>query len=204
MKPKYYAHPTSDIAHDATIGEGTSIWQHTQIREQASIGQECIIGKGAFIDFQAVVGNRVKIQNYANIFRGVTIEDGVFIGPSVCFTNDMFPRAINVDGSLQDYRDWKCYETRVKTGAGIGAGSVIVCNTTIGKWAIIGSGSVVTKDIPDYALAFGNPARIRGFVCPCGHKLPERTNVAETEDAICPACNTKITLPACPELARKD
>ena len=204
MEQNFYQHESADVDPSASIGEKTSLWQNVQVRAKAKIGSECIIGKGAFIDFGAVVGNRVKVQNYANIFRGVTIEDGVFIGPAVCFTNDMFPRAVTPDGKLQDYRDWKCYETRVKEGAGIGAGSVIVCNTTIGKWAIIGSGSVVTKDIPDYALAFGNPARIRGFVCPCGTKLPERNNLSEEESVTCPECNKEITLPACPELIKKD
>jgi len=195
-----YIHPTADVDPGSTIGEKTYIWQNVQVRTQAKIGSECIIGKGAFIDFGAIIGNRVKIQNYANVFRGVTIEDGVFIGPSVCFTNDMYPRSVNLNGELQDYRDWKCYETLVKTGAGIGAGSIIVCNTTIGKWAIIGSGSVVTRDIPDYALAYGNPAKVKGFVCPCGNKLAERKNMGEEEAVTCPACNTTINLPACPEL----
>ncbi len=196
-----YIHPTADIDAEALVGDKTYIWQHVQVRSQAKIGSECIIGKGVFIDFGAIVGNRVKVQNYANIFRGVTIEDGVFIGPSVCFTNDMFPRAVKMNGELQDYRDWKCYETRVKTGAGIGAGSIIVCNTTIGKWAIVGAGSVVTRDVPDYAIVYGNPARIKGFVCPCGNKFPSRKNIEEDEIVTCSKCNTSTTLQACPDLS---
>ncbi|WP_035074765.1 acyltransferase [Maridesulfovibrio zosterae] len=199
-KNKYFQHETADVDVTAEIGDGTYIWQNVQVRKDAQIGSECIVGKGAFVDFGAVVGNRVKIQNYANIFRGVTIEDGVMVGPSVCFTNDMFPRAVNVEGELLDYRDWECFETRVKTGAGLGAGSIIVCNNTIGKWAIVGSGSVVTRDVPDYALVYGNPARVRGFVCPCGTKLPERSNLFIKEKVTCPECNMEITLPACPDI----
>ncbi|SMF33922.1 acyltransferase [Desulfovibrio gilichinskyi] len=195
-----FIHPTAVIDQDSSIGENTYIWQNVHIRSQAKIGSECIVGKGSFLDIESVVGNRVKIQNYVNIFRGVTIEDGVMVGPSVCFTNDMFPRAINLDGTLQDCNDWKCFKTRVKTGAGIGAGSIIVCNTTIGKWAIVGAGSVVTRDVPDYALVYGNPARVKGFVCPCGHKLDKRLKIGEVEEVTCSACKTKISLPACPEL----
>lgn len=197
-------HNTADVDPKATIGDGTSVWQNVQIRAGAQVGEECIIGKGAFLDLWVKVGNRVKIQNYANIFRGVTLEDGVMVGPNVIFTNDMFPRAVNPDGQLQDHEDWECFETLVKEGVGIGAGSVIVCNNTIGKWAIIGAGSVVTQNIPDYALAYGNPARVHGFVCPCGTKLPERQDLAGEEQVTCPKCKTTIILPACPELIRKD
>ncbi|CCO23205.1 acyltransferase [Maridesulfovibrio hydrothermalis] len=195
-----YIDKTALVEESAIIGEGTYIWQNAQVRANAQVGTECIIGKGAFIDFGVIVGSHVKIQNYANIFRGVTIEDGVFIGPTVCFTNDLFPRAVDPEGNLKDYHDWKCYETRIKTGAGIGAGSVIVCNTTIGKWAIIGAGSIVTRDVPDHALVFGNPARIQGFVCHCGAKLPEREDLYSTETVACIKCSKNITLPACPEL----
>lgn len=189
-----FVHHTADVDKDATIGEGTYIWQNVQLRATAEVGSECIIGKGAFIDFGAKVGNRVKIQNYANVFRGVTIEDGVFIGPAVCFTNDMFPRAVNADGSLQDYRDWHCFETLVKAGASLGAGAIIVCDTTIGKWAIVGAGSVVTRDVPDYGLVFGHPARLQGYVCPCGQKLDlkptEELNVAVT----CAHCGQSVVI----------
>ncbi|MBI9112704.1 acyltransferase [Maridesulfovibrio ferrireducens] len=183
-----YIHPTADIDSTATLGDKTYIWQNVQVRAQAIVGSDCIIGKGAFIDFGAVVGNKVKIQNYSNIFRGVTLEDGVFIGPSVSFTNDMFPRAVNKDGSLMDISDWKCYKTLVKTGAGIGAGSIIVCNNTIGKWAIIGAGSVVTRDVPDYGLVYGNPARLKGYVCPCGNKF----SIGPTDEL-----NVKLTCKFC-------
>jgi acetyltransferase-like isoleucine patch superfamily enzyme len=112
----------------------------------------------------------VKIQNYVSVFEGVTIEDGVFIGPHVCFTNDLHPRAVNYDMTLKTADDWQVTETLVKTGASIGANSTIVCGTTIGTWALVGAGSVVVKDVPDFALVVGNPARQIGYVCPCGNR----------------------------------
>lgn len=193
----FFKHESAVVSDKSQIGDGSYIWQNVQVRPMVTVGTNCILGKGAFIDYGVNIGSNVKIQNYVNIYRGVTIEDGVMVGPSVCFTNDLFPRAINADGSLQSNDDWICYETHVKRGAAIGAGSIIVCNTTIGKWSIIGAGSVVTKNVPDYALVYGNPARVKGFVCPCGQKLPERMDLTNEEKSICPQCKTEVTLPVC-------
>jgi acetyltransferase-like isoleucine patch superfamily enzyme len=116
------------------------------------------------------IGNFVKIQNYVSVFHGVSIRDGVFVGPHVCFTNDLNPRAINADGSPKSADDWVCTNTVVEYGAAIGANSTIVCGVTIGSWALVGAGSVVTKSVPDHGLVVGNPARLIGYVCKCGRR----------------------------------
>lgn len=195
-----YIHPTAEIAQDATIGEGTRIWHHAQIRNGAIIGQQCIIGKGAYIDSGVTIGHNVKIQNYVSIFHGVTLEDGIFVGPHVCFTNDLHPRAINPDGTLKGADDWVVAKTLVQSGASLGANSTIVCGITIGKWAMVGAGSVVTRNVPDYGLVLGNPARLHGFVCPCGHTLvqaasPEPSDAQAGIHMSCPACQTHLVLP---------
>jgi UDP-2-acetamido-3-amino-2,3-dideoxy-glucuronate N-acetyltransferase len=166
-----FIHPSAEVEAGAVIGEGTKVWHLVHIRRDAHLGGECVIGRGVFIDAGVQIGNRVKIQNYVSVFHGVKIEDGVFVGPHVCFTNDMFPRAINPDGSLKAPDDWVLSETLVKTGAAIGANSTIVCGTTIGRWAMIGSGTVVTKDVPDYALVVGNPGKIIGWVTASGKRV---------------------------------
>ena len=145
-------HPTAAIAASAVIGQRSQIWLHCQIREHVRIGDRC------------------KIQNNASVFAGVTLEDGVFVGPHVCFTNDRVPRAVNPDGSLKSATDWQITETRVCTGAAIGANATIVCGVTIGAWAMIGSGSVVSRSVPAYALVYGNPARRHGWVTPAGER----------------------------------
>jgi acetyltransferase-like isoleucine patch superfamily enzyme len=161
-------HPSAVVAPSASIGEGTYVWNWTQVREGAVIGQCCVLSKGVYIDANVVIGDNVKIQNNVSVYSGVELEDGVFCGPHCVFTNDKVPRAINVDGSIKSARDWIVSKTRVKKGASIGAHSVIVCGITIGEWSMIGAGSVVTKDVPAYALVYGNPATVRGFVCKCG------------------------------------
>ncbi|MBC7227814.1 MAG: N-acetyltransferase [Thermoflexales bacterium] len=196
MKPNVRIHPTAEVSPDAEIGAGTSIWHHAQIREGAVIGSQCVIGKGVYIDFGVHIGDHVKIQNYVSIYHGVTIQDGVFIGPHVCFTNDKRPRAVNPDGSLKGSEDWVVSETLVMEGAAIGANSVIVCGTTIGQWAMVGAGSVVTRDVPDYGLVWGNPARLQGFVCPCGEQLQESGPPGESGVLMrCPNCGKEILIP---------
>ena len=164
-------HPSSVVAESARLGDGTQIWLHCQVRENARIGKGCILGKGIYVDTDVTIGDNVKIQNNASIYAGVTIEDGVFVGPHVCFTNDKVPRAVNPDMSLKGLEDWLVTPTLVKAGAALGANSTIVCGVTVGRWSMVASGSVVTKDVPDHALVMGNPARVVAWVCACGKRV---------------------------------
>lgn len=165
--PDYFVHPTAEVSEMTKIGKGTRIWHHAQIREFAEIGENCNIGKGVYIDKGVKIGNRVKIQNYVSVYCGVVIEDDVFIGPSATFTNDKYPRAWIWDES-------RLCRTLVKRGASIGANATIVCGITIGEYAMVAAGAVVTKDVPSHALVAGVPARIVGYVCECGNKLDEK------------------------------
>ena len=169
----FYIHPTAEISSTAQIGPGTRIWGQVHVREYAQIGETCNIGKGVYIDTLVHIGSNVKIQNHVSLFEGVTLEDGVFVGPHVCFTNDLLPRAITPDGKLKIADDWVITPTLVKYGASIGAGSIIICGITIGKFAQIGAGSVVTRDVPAHTLVFGNPARQHGYVCRCARKISD-------------------------------
>ncbi|HEX7975979.1 MAG TPA: acyltransferase [Anaerolineales bacterium] len=188
-------HPSAEVSSNAAIGEGSSIWHQAQVREGASLGKNCIIGKGVYVDAGVSIGDNVKIQNYVSVFHGVTLEAGVFVGPHVCFTNDLRPRAVNPDGSLKAADDWVLSLTLVQQGAALGANSTIRCGITIGRWAMIGSGSVVTRDVPDYGLVMGNPARLRGFVCPCGEILQKEDQNEKSVIAKCPKCGQEIHIP---------
>src|SRR5579859_859591 len=182
-----YVHPTAEVSPDARVGAGTRIWRQVQVREHASIGESCNIGKGVYIDAHVRIGSRVKIQNHVSIFEGVTLEDGVFVGPHVCFTNDLAPRAITPEGRLKSADDWEITPTLVKYGASIGAGAIILCGVTVGEFALIGAGSVVTRDVSPHALVFGNPARWHGYVCRCARRL---SNVRGYEGKLVGWCET--------------
>ena len=182
-----HIHPTADVAADADIGSGTRIWNQAQVREGARIGVDCIIGKNAYVDAGVMVGDRVKIQNNASLYRGTTVEDGAFIGPHACLTNDREPRAVNVDGSAKTDADWTITPILVRGGASVGAGAVVLPGVTIGRWAMVGAGAVVTHDVADFELVAGNPARRRGSVCTCGQPLADADD-GEPYVGPCPGC----------------
>jgi acetyltransferase-like isoleucine patch superfamily enzyme len=180
---------TALVHPKAKIGEHVMIWNWVQVRENAEIGDGTIVSKGVYIDFEVKIGRNVKIQNNVSIYNGVTIEDGVFVGPHVCFTNDKRPRAINPDGTLKSASDWEVTPILIRTGASLGANSTILPGVTVGRFAMVGSGTVVTKDVLDYAVVVGNPALRIGWVCECGYNLDEkhycsrcRKTVAVAED----------------------
>ena len=188
-------HPKAEVSPAAKIGPDTRIWSGVQVREGAVVGAECNIGKDVYIDKDVVVGNKVKIQNRASLYRGVIIEDGVFIGPHVTFTNERYPRSITPEGRVRTEDDWEPEPTLVRYGASIGAGSIIVLGITIGRWAMAGAGSLVTRDVPDQALVKGSPARVTGYVCECGRRLLPVEQGAPNQWR-CPACGRVYNLPA--------
>lgn len=164
-------HETAEVSPEASVGAATSIWNYTQVRERVRIGKECVIGKNVYVDFDVVIGNRVKIQNNALLYHGVTIEDGVFIGPAACLTNDRRPCAVTSTGELKTDADWVMGKIHICEGAAIGARSVILPGVTVGAWAMVGAGAVVTHDVPAHGLVIGVPARLAGYVCRCGESL---------------------------------
>ncbi len=179
-------HSTAQVDSRAQIGENSKIWHFVQVREGARIGRNCILGKDVYIDFDVHIGNCCKIQNGAKIYHGATIEDGVFIGPQACLLNDKNPRAITLAGKLKSDDDWEVGRLLVSYGASIGAGALVLPNVTIGQFALVAAGAVVTSDVPNHALFVGNPARLFGYVCHCGRRLVERSENGKRQ-WFCPA-----------------
>ena len=182
----YFAHPTAEISKDASIGDETKIWHFAHIREGAVIGKSCHISKDVYIDVGVFIGNHVKIQNGVSVYKGVTVEDDVFLGPNATFSNDLYPRVFP--------ETWEILSTLIMRGASIGANATIICGVKIGEYAMIGAGSVVTRDVPAYALVLGNPARLKGFVCKCGRKAFLKENRGEIIILECQSCKETVSI----------
>ena len=162
---------SADVDDSAVIGDGSSIWHLAQIREDAVLGANCIVSRGAYVGPGVRLGDNCKLQNYALVYEPAVLEDGVFVGPAVVFTNDHFPRSVTPDGVLKRGDDWEMVAVTCREGASIGARSVCVAPVTIGRWALVAAGSVVTKDVPDFALVVGAPARRIRWVGRAGQPL---------------------------------
>ena len=183
----FYKHETA-IVEGTNIGEGTRIWHFAHVRASARIGRDCNIGKSVYIDSDVIIKNRVKIQNFVSIYKGVIIEDDVFVGPAVTFTNDLYPRADH--WSPEDI-----ISTVVRKGASIGANSTIICGIEIGTYAMIGAGSIVTKNVPPFGLVLGNPAKLKGYICYCGRKLEKNIKNHNIKTLFtCSHCGKKIEI----------
>ncbi len=183
--PDYFVHESAYVDEPCQIGAATKIWHFCHIMKNCRIGEKCNIGQNVVVSPDVVIGNNVKIQNNVSVYTGVILEDDVFCGPSMVFTNVMNPRSHVV--RKNEYRT-----TLVRRGASFGANSTVVCGVTVGRYAFIGAGAVVTRDVPDYALLVGNPARVQGWMCGCGVKLKFEQD-GEAERARCAACGCRYS-----------
>jgi UDP-2-acetamido-3-amino-2,3-dideoxy-glucuronate N-acetyltransferase len=163
--------PSADVDERATLGPGSTIWHLAQVREHARLGRGCIVGRGAYVGPGVIIGDHVKLQNYALVYEPARLEDGVFIGPAVVLTNDMYPRSTDADGKVKRPDDWDALGVVVREGASLGARVVVVAGCVIGRWALVAAGAVVTRDVPDFALVAGVPARRAGWVGRAGQPL---------------------------------
>lgn len=179
----YFVHESSYIDEGAKIGKGTKVWHFCHIMSTAVIGEGCNIGQNVLVSHNVQLGNNVKVQNNVSLYTGVIVEDDVFLGPSMVFTNVLNPRS-----HVSRKEEFKT--TLVKRGASIGANATIVCGITLGQYCFIGAGSVVTRDVPDYALVYGNPGRLQGWMCQCGTRI-EFEQVSGFEISICPGCGDR-------------
>jgi UDP-2-acetamido-3-amino-2,3-dideoxy-glucuronate N-acetyltransferase len=178
--------PSADVSDQAVLGDGTKIWHLAQVREQANLGANCIVGRGAYVGTGVQIGENTKIQNYALVYEPAKLGKGVFIGPAVVLTNDTYPRSVSPDGSLKSAHDWTPVGVTIEDGASIGARAVCVAPLTVGRWATVAAGAVVTKDVPAFALMAGVPARRLGWVGKAGEPLRQ-----EGDFWVCPATGAK-------------
>lgn len=184
ISDKAFIHADADVDQNAIIAADAKIWDLARIRSGSSIGSGTIVGRNAYVDTDVVIGKNCKIQNNALIYSPAVIADGVFIGPGAILTNDLNPRAVNEDQTLKSSNDWKIQRVEVQTGASIGAGAICVAPVIIGSWAMVGAGAVVVKDVPNYALVAGNPAKQIGWVGKSGQKLEK---ISESKNLyVCP------------------
>ena len=174
IDPAAQVHPSADVEADVSIGPGTRVWHRSQIRSGARLGREVTIGRDVFVDSDVVVGDRCKVQNGAQLFHGLTVEAGVFIGPGAILTNDRNPRAVLPSGEVASAADWTVSPIVLREGSSIGAGAIVIAGVEVGRHALVGAGAVVTKDVEAFELVAGNPARRLGWVCRCGHRLEEK------------------------------
>jgi acetyltransferase-like isoleucine patch superfamily enzyme len=182
IDPTARVHASADLESDVSVGPGSSVWSHAVLRSGASVGAECVIGRDAFIDEGVRVGDRVKVQNGALVYHGAIVGNGVFIGPGAILTNDRYPRAITATGDPAGADDWTVSPIDLADGCSIGAGAVVVAGLKVGRFATVGAGAIVTRDVPDYALVVGNPARRIGWVCACGAKLADESGADASPD----------------------
>lgn len=166
-------HQTADVDDRAVLGGGTTVWHLAQVREDARLGRGCIVGRGAYVGPGVIIGDNVKLQNYALVYEPAQLEDGVFIGPATVLTNDMYPRSMDTAGKLKRPADWDASGVIVREGASLGARVVVVAGRMIGRWALVAAGAVVTRDVPDFALVAGVPARQIGWVGRAGERLQQ-------------------------------
>jgi UDP-2-acetamido-3-amino-2,3-dideoxy-glucuronate N-acetyltransferase len=197
IDPSARVHPSADLEPGVSVGPGTAIWQRAQVRRGARIGSECVIGRDVFVDVQVTIGDRVKIQNGAFLYHGLSVEDGVFIGPGAILTNDRFPRAITATGDIAGDDDWTVAPILLRHGCSVGAGAVIVAGVEVGTYAMVGAGAVVTRDVPGHAMIAGNPARRIGWVCICGHRLKDSTGHDAPAQRERYAIDTKLVCESC-------
>jgi UDP-2-acetamido-3-amino-2,3-dideoxy-glucuronate N-acetyltransferase len=162
---------SADVHESAVLGPGTTVWHLAQIREKARLGAGCIVGRGAYVGPGVIIGDNVKLQNYALVYEPARLENGVFIGPAVVLTNDLYPRSVDVAGKLKRADDWEASGVIVREGGSLGARAVVVAGCVIGRWALVAAGAVVKRDVPDFALVAGVPARRIGWVGRAGQRL---------------------------------
>jgi len=188
MSEDYYKHESAFVEDDVEIGKDTNIWHLVHVRKGAKIGKDCNLGKDVYVGVDVEIGDNVKIQNGVSVYQGVTVGDDVFLGPHMTFTNDVYPRA---EG------EWNIEETFVEDGVSIGAHATILSGITLGKYCMVGAGAVVTKDVPAHTLVFGNPAKIRGFVCYCSEKFKDSNKKFEDPEQVifeCPECGKEVEI----------